>query len=77
MCQRLFILISYSHSIIKKKIYINSILAVIYLTKLQNLINRPVMNCKLNTASRHNYYFMFVIQITPIVGRVRASASFY
>ena len=27
--------------------YINSILAVIYLTKLQNLINRPVMNCSI------------------------------
>ena len=29
-------------------IYINSILAVIYLTKLQNLINRPVMNCSMS-----------------------------
>ena len=29
---------------LKYNIYINSILAVIYLTKLQNLINRPVMN---------------------------------
>ena len=28
--------------------YINSILAVIYLTKLQNLINRPVMNCSMS-----------------------------
>ena len=28
--------------------YINSILAVIYLTKLQNLINRLVMNCSMN-----------------------------
>ena len=27
---------------------INSILAVIYLTKLQNLINRPVMNCSMS-----------------------------
>ena len=27
---------------------INSILAVIYLTKLQNLINRLVMNCSMN-----------------------------
>ena len=29
-------------------LYINSILAVIYLTKLQNLINRPVMNCSMS-----------------------------
>jgi hypothetical protein len=28
--------------------HINSILAVIYLTKLQNLINRPVMNCSMS-----------------------------
>ena len=28
--------------------YINSILAVIYLNKLQNLINRLVMNCSMN-----------------------------
>jgi hypothetical protein len=27
---------------------LNSILAVIYLTKLQNLINRPVMNCSMS-----------------------------
>ena len=29
--------------------YINSILAVIYLTKLQNLMNRPVMNCSMSS----------------------------
>ena len=28
--------------------YINSILAVIYLTKLQTLINPPVMNCSMS-----------------------------
>jgi hypothetical protein len=28
---------------------INSILAVIYLTKLQNLINLPVMNCSMSS----------------------------
>ena len=27
---------------------LNSILAVIYLNKLQNLINRPVMNCSMS-----------------------------
>ena len=27
---------------------LNSILAVIYVTKLQNLINRPVMNCSMS-----------------------------
>ena len=30
------------------KTNINSILAVIYLTKLQNLINHLVMNCSMN-----------------------------
>ena len=33
-------------------LYINSILAVIYLTKLQNLINLPVMNER-DTESRY------------------------
>ena len=28
--------------------YVNSILAVIYLTKFQNLINRLMMNCSMN-----------------------------
>jgi hypothetical protein len=37
-------------------IFINSILAVIYLTKLQNLINRPVMNYIFKL-----YIFFFII----------------
>ena len=35
------------HSMEINQNIINSILAVIYLTKLQNLINRPVMNCSI------------------------------
>ena len=36
------------YSCIFYNLSINSILAVIYLTKLQNLINRPLMNCSMS-----------------------------
>ena len=38
----------YNNLILSQLLHINSILAVIYLTKLQNLINRPVMNCSMS-----------------------------
>ena len=45
----------------KEIIYIiNSILAVIYLNKIQNLINRLVMNCSMNIFVY--FYFSFIIK---------------
>jgi hypothetical protein len=38
----------YLDSMTKLSYDVNSILADIYLTKLQNLINRPVMNCSMS-----------------------------
>jgi hypothetical protein len=48
---------------IRTDIHINSILAVIYLTKLQNLINRPVMNCSMSI-------FPYCISISQIISEL-------
>jgi hypothetical protein len=44
---------------------INSILAVIYLTKLQNLINRPVMNCSMSIFPY--FYFSNINSILAVI----------
>ena len=50
-------------------IYLNSILAVIYLTKLQNLINRPVMNCSMSIFP-YFYFSNYILFDFPSSGLV-------
>jgi hypothetical protein len=49
--------------------YINSILAVIYLTRLQNLINRPVMNCSMSIFP-YFYFSKYILFDFPSSGLI-------
>ena len=49
--------------------HINSILAVIYLTKLQNLINRPVMNCSMSIFP-YFYFSKYILFDFPSSGLI-------
>ena len=48
---------------------INSILAVIYLTKLQNLINLPVMNCSMSSFP-YFYFSNYILFDFPSSGLI-------
>ena len=47
----------------------NSILAVIYLTKLQNLINLPVMNCSMSSFP-YFYFSNYILFDFPSSGLI-------
>ena len=47
----------------------SSILAVIYLTKLQNLINLPVMNCSMSSFS-YFYFSNYILFDFPSSGLI-------